>query len=226
MAQVDSSRISVCVFAKPPRAGQSKTRLAATLGDGGAARLAEAFLRDTWAKVKAIGWARPVLATTDEHDEIWASIGCERVWPQGAGDLGQRMERALCRALSMHEAAIVIGTDCPLLSESELDLAAMALRAHDVVIGPSEDGGFYLLGVRHCPAGLLDGVAWGTDHAYGQTIDRVQAAGLTIGVLPMLFDVDRLEDVSRLRGLVEVLRRTAPETAKALEEVALRGDQT
>lgn len=226
MARVDQFGIPVCVFAKPPRAGQSKTRLAATLGDGGAARLAEAFLRDTWTKVTAVGWARPVLATTDEHDPIWASLGCADVWPQGAGDLGRRMERVLFRAVSLHGAAIAVGTDCPLLSESDLDLAAMALRAHDVVIGPSADGGFYLLGVRQCTDGLLDGVAWGTDQACAQTMDRVQAAGLTIGVLQMLFDVDRPEDVSRLRGLVEMLRQTAPETVKALEEVALLGEET
>lgn len=227
MASIDTARVTVCVFAKPPRPGQAKTRLAAALGDASAARLAEAFLRDTWSTVRALDWARPVLATTDEHDELWMSLGCEHVWPQGDGDLGQRMERVLRRALTMDPAAIVVGTDCPSLSTSCLGLAKAALAEHDVVIGPSEDGGYYLLGVRQCPAGLLAGVAWSTDQACAQTMDRIRGAGLTIGVLPTAFDVDRPEDVDRLRALGSQLGRLAPETARALEglSIASRDDR-
>jgi uncharacterized protein len=221
MASIDTARVTVCVFAKPPRPGQAKTRLAAALGEAAAARLAEAFLRDTWSTARALDWARPVLATTDEHDQLWASLGCEHVWPQGDGDLGQRMERVLRRALTMDPAAIVVGTDCPSLSASCLDLARAALSVHDAVIGPSEDGGYYLLGVRHCPAGLLAGVAWSTDHACSQTVDRLRGGGLSVGVLPTAFDVDRPEDVERLRGLGSQLGRMAPETARALEGLSI-----
>jgi hypothetical protein len=226
MASIDSARVTVCVFAKPPRPGQAKTRLAAALGDAAAARLAEAFLRDSWSTVRALDWARPVLATTDERDELWASLGCEHVWLQGVGDLGQRMERVVRRALTTDAAAIVVGTDCPALSASRLDLARAALRVHDAVIGPSEDGGYYLLGLRRCPAGLLADVAWGTAEACAQTLDRISAAGLTIGVLPTAFDVDRPEDVDRLRTVGSELGRTAPETARALEGLSVETRDT
>lgn len=227
MAPVDTARVTVCVFAKPPRPGHAKTRLAAVLGDVGAARLAEAFLRDTWSTVRALDWATPVLATTDERDELWTSLGCETVWPQGDGDLGQRMERVLRRALTIDPAAIVVGTDCPSLTVAGFGLAKAGLAVHDAVIGPSDDGGFYLLGLRRCPAGLLDGVAWSTSVTCAQTMDRMREAGLTVDVLPTAFDVDRPEDVERLRALGRDLGRTAPETARALDELfaATRDDR-
>jgi hypothetical protein len=166
--------------------------------------------------VASIDWARPVLATTDERDEAWRVLPGADVWPQGAGDLGQRMERVLRRALETHDAAIVVGTDCPLLPAAHFDLARAALERHDCAIGPSEDGGFYLLGMRHCPEGLLDGVAWGTPSAREQTIERLRRAGLTVARLPEAFDVDRPEDLDRLRRSIDEVRHLAPETAKVL----------
>lgn len=221
MASIGVARVAVCVFAKPPRPGQAKTRLAASIGDVAAARLAEALLRDTWSTVRALDWARPILATTDEHDEFWTSLGCEDVWSQGDGDLGERMERVLRRALAADQAAIGIGADCPTLTGSRLGLAKTALRAHDAVIGPSEDGGFYLLGLRRCPEGLLDAVAWSTNQACAQTMERMRGAGLTVCILQTAFDVDRPEDIHRLRALGPTLGRMAPETSRALEEMSL-----
>jgi rSAM/selenodomain-associated transferase 2/rSAM/selenodomain-associated transferase 1 len=221
MAQIGPGRIAICVFAKPPRAGEAKTRLSAVLGDAGAARLAEALFRDAWSKVTAIDWARAVLATTDEHAEAWSAVPAADVWPQGDGDLGQRMERVLRRALETTDAAIAIGTDCPTLPASRLHLARVLLETHEAVIGPSEDGGFYLLGVRRCPEGLLDGVAWGTAAAHDQTLERIRRAGMTAASLPSAFDVDRPEDVDRLRRALPELRDFAPETAKVLAAVSV-----
>lgn len=221
MASIGAARVAVCVFAKPPRPGQAKTRLAAAIGDAAAARLAEALLRDAWSTVRALDWARPILATTDEHDEFWRSLGCEDVWSQGEGDLGERMERVLRRALAVDHAAIGVGADCPTLTDSRLGRAKAALSRHDAVIGPSEDGGFYLLGLRRCPEGLLDDVAWSTDQACVQTMERMHGAGLTVSVLPTAFDVDRPEDIHRLRALGPQLGRMAPETSRALEELSL-----
>jgi hypothetical protein len=222
MAPVGAGRLAICVFAKPPRAGQAKTRLARDLGVEEAARLAHAFFLDAWSKVAALDWARPVLATTDVHDEAWAGVTRADLWSQGSGDLGQRMERVLRRALDTHEAAIAVGTDTPLLPGSWFDLARMALRAHDAVVGPTEDGGFYLLGLRRCPPGMLDGIRWSTGAARAQTVAGLKRAGLTVTELPELFDIDHPADVTRLRGKGAVLRRRAPRTAQVLDELADR----
>lgn len=209
-------RVCICVFAKPPRPGEVKTRLMAELGKAGAAALAEAFFLDTWAAVSRIGWAQPVLATTDVTAPEWKLPRGTAIWPQGHGNLGHRLERILRRALETHPIAIAVGTDAPGLPVALLDAARDALRTSDAVLGPSDDGGFYLLGVRRYPADLLDGIPWSTSETFVHTLGRLRARGLTTTVLPHWFDVDRPRDLDRLRSLVLSGRVSAPETARIL----------
>ncbi|MCC7241522.1 MAG: TIGR04282 family arsenosugar biosynthesis glycosyltransferase [Acidobacteria bacterium] len=221
-----TSRIALCVFAKPPRAGHAKTRLATAIGDGLAAELARAFVLDTWALVSGMPWADPILATTDAADPVWAALPGTRVWPQGDGDLGDRMERVLRQALASYPAAIIVGTDIPGLPVEHLDAARVGLSAADAVIGPCEDGGFYLVGSRRCPPGLFDQIPWGTDLAYARTEERLRNVGLSLIRTPSWFDVDRPEDLNRLRALGDSLRKRAPATARVLERVTagVRGE--
>lgn len=219
MAQVTAGRVRVCVFAKPPRAGLVKTRLAADLGPEGAARLARAFFDDTWAAVGALDWADAVLATTDVQAPEWTDPPGMALWPQGDGHLGDRMERVLSRALDTHVAAIAIGTDSPGLPPDTLNDARRALAHHDAVIGPSEDGGFYLIGLRRCPEGLFLGVPWSADDTCARTLQRLGALNLSVAVLPSWFDVDRPGDLQRLRSMRDVLEHEAPATARVLAEL-------
>src|SRR4051794_7934189 len=115
------SRGCVCVFAKPPRAGAVKTRLAALLGDDRAAALARAFLLDTWNTATRLPDVDVVLASTEAEAPEWSSLGIAGVWPQGDGTLGDRLERVLRSALASHPFAIAIGTDIPGLPSSRLD---------------------------------------------------------------------------------------------------------
>ncbi len=209
-------RASICVFAKPPRPGEAKTRLIGELDEGGAAALAEAFFLDTWAAVSRIDWAQPVLATTDVTAPEWKLPPGMMIWPQGQGDLGHRLERVLRRALETHPIAIAVGTDAPGLPVALLGAARDGLGTSDAVLGPSDDGGFYLLGVRRYPAGLLDGIPWSTSETFVRTQGRLRASGLKTTVLPPWFDVDRPGDLDRLRSLVLSGRISAPETARVL----------
>lgn len=94
--------------------------------------------------------------TTEPEAPEWRSAGIRSPRPQGEGDLGSRLENALRRALAGGKpAAIVIGTDSPDLPAELLDAARAALKDADAVLGPSADGGFYLIGLRSCPEGLL-----------------------------------------------------------------------
>jgi glycosyltransferase A (GT-A) superfamily protein (DUF2064 family) len=131
----------ICIFAKPPVAGGVKTRLASALGPEIAAELARAFLDDTMAAVRALGWARVAVASTAPHEGVETLL-------QGEGDLGARIERVLRAALADAPFAIAIGADAPALPRRLLEAARDVLQRADEVLGPADDGGFYLLGLR------------------------------------------------------------------------------
>ena len=222
MAAMTDGRVAVIVFAKPPRAGQAKTRLAASLGDATAAELARAFLIDTWSMVRSLEWADPILATTDVDDSCWSELPGVTVWAQGDGDLGDRMERTLRRALETYDAAMVIGSDVPGVPVAALNQARAALKVADAAIGPSEDGGYYLIGFRRtCPVGAFSGVAWSTSRTRADTKARLRALGLAVMKVTPWFDVDVVDDLHRLKHLGDRLRRTAPETARVLDTLVL-----
>jgi len=202
--------VVICIFAKPPVAGQVKTRLAAALGSERAAELARAFLDDTISAVQALPWAQPALATTEIVESGLPLL------LQGEGDLGERIERVLRAALQVAPPAIAIGADAPALPRRFLEAARAALDRADAVVGPAEDGGFYLLGLRLCPEGLLAGLPWSASDTFTRTVERLRARGLRVEVLERWFDVDRAEDLERLRALLRSGEIDAPRTARLL----------
>lgn len=206
----------ICVFAKPPRPGQVKTRLAERIGDSQAAELAQAFLRDTWALASSLPWASAVVATTDETGDHLGLQGRPRIWLQGDGDLGQRIERIMRRALAEADFAIAVGADTPGLPERLLVEASRELTKTEAVLGPSEDGGFYLLGLRRCPSGLLEHLPWSEAVTFAATHTRLEERGLAVQVLEPWFDVDRPDDLERLRNAIASGTLHAPATARLL----------
>ena len=206
----------ICVFAKPPAPGRVKTRLVPLLGSSGAAELAMAFLQDTWTALTVLPWAKTVLASTEERP-LDGLDGPVQVWLQGEGDLGVRLENVVRRALRNHPYAIAIGADSPGLPAKFLEQAREALTRVDAVIGPCEDGGFYLLGLRNCPEGLLSGIPWSAAETCKETIAKVQAAGLSLQILDPWFDVDTAEDLEKLNSLISSNQVHAPRTNRFLE---------
>ena len=209
-----TSRAVLCVFAKPPRPGEVKTRLARSIGADTAARLSQAFFLDTWHSAARCAWADAILATTDPTAPQWAGIAS--VWDQGEGNLGDRLERVLSRALQSAPIALAIGADTPGLPPRLLELARDALTTSNAVLGPCEDGGFYLIGLRSCPPGLFAGLPWSTDRISEETMQRLRGLGFTVKTLPPWFDLDRVEDLTRIRGLLARKEIDAPETERAL----------
>lgn len=124
-----------------------------------------------------------------------------RVAPQVQNpNLGVRMEAALKQQLSQPSCrkALIIGTDIPDMSVEVLHQAVQALDDHDAVIGPAQDGGYYLLGLRKLPDGLFDGIEWSTETVCQQQLQRAQALGLQVaplGTLPTLRDIDTVDDL-------------------------------
>lgn len=210
---------TICVFAKPPRAGEVKTRLSSALPADGPARLARAFFEDTWALVSGIPWAQAVLATTEPEAAEWHSLNLAEIWPQGDGDLGVRLERVLRRALETSPLAIAVGTDSPGLPIERFEAARAALASNDAVLGPCDDGGFYLIGLRRCPDGLLHELPWSAAETLECTASRLRQHGLRTALLDTWFDVDEPADLERLRRSLRAGEIDAPATARLLAEL-------
>ncbi|HZH03052.1 MAG TPA: TIGR04282 family arsenosugar biosynthesis glycosyltransferase [Myxococcaceae bacterium] len=209
------SRIAVCIFAKPPRTGEAKTRLIPALGAEGAAVLARAFLEDTWEQVRGLTWAVPVL-TSPSPWSTEALAGAPEAWPQGSGDLGARMESVIHRALAGHPGVIALGADCPGLPCGHVESLRSKMQAAEAVFGPSEDGGFYALGLSRLPRGAFAELPWSQPETLARTRERLESLGLTVSQGEPYFDVDRPADLDRLCAALRAGLVVAPRTRTAL----------
>jgi glycosyltransferase A (GT-A) superfamily protein (DUF2064 family) len=175
------------VFSRAPVPGRVKTRLVPRLGEWRAARLHARLTAHALRTASAAGCGPVELYDTAR---------------QRGADLGERMYRALSGALRRHRAAILIGSDCPALRAADLQRAARLLAGGcDVVLAPAEDGGYVLIGARRVSPRLFRGIDWGSSSVYEETAQRLATAGYRWGALRTLWDVDRPEDLERLRSL-------------------------
>jgi uncharacterized protein len=212
--------IPVCIFAKPFIAGYVKTRLARALGPKPAADLAAAMFHDVWRTVSSCPGVRPLLATLhpglecDEHARIECPVQIppRDILLQGDGNLGARLENIFRQALATAPAAIAIGADTPLLTAAHIERTVQALSAHNAVIGPCPDGGFYLLALRSCPPGLFSGLAWSTSETADATKRRLETRGFSVHELDPLFDVDTPDDLLLLTASLSCQPSLAPAT--------------
>lgn len=213
--------IAICIFAKPPVAGKVKTRLLPELGAEAAADLASSMLRDVWRAASCCPGVRPVLAAA-EPGEFPLHIPEQDIWLQREGDLGQRLEHILRRALETAPAAIALGADSPLVAPGQLEEAIAALETHDAAIGPCADGGFYLLALKHCPPGLLSGLPWSCAETFNAAKERLEQNGFMVETITPLFDVDTAEDLALLGAVLDESPGLAPATRAWHREYRLR----
>jgi rSAM/selenodomain-associated transferase 1 len=201
MASATPEPIALAILAKAPVAGSVKTRLIPALGAEGAAALHARLIERTVETANAAAIGTVTLWVTAPHTCFTALASRFHISlaTQPEGDLGARM---LAAGRAAAGPAIIIGTDCPALRPSHLREAAGALRdGTDVVVIPAEDGGYVLIGSRQAQPRLFDHMTWSTDQVMAQTRQRLTRAGLTWRELPPLWDVDRPEDLARLRAL-------------------------
>ena len=192
-----NNRVAIAILAKAPIPGLTKTRLIPSIGAHAAAVLQERMTERTVATAVAanIGpvtlWCAPDPTHASFRElTVRHKITLKR---QSDGDLGKRMLAA------MIGPTLVIGADCPALTENSLRAAADALRdGADVVLIPAEDGGYVLIGARAVYPELFNGMTWGINTVFAETQARVKARGLTSIELPMLWDVDTETDLARL----------------------------
>ena len=184
-----------------------KTRLIPALGESGAAELQRQLIERTLHTAVAAGLGMPELWCAPGPEGPFFAACAERhgiaLQTQGEGDLGTRMARALESALAAGSQGLLIGCDCPALTPAYLREAAAALACgNDAVLGPAEDGGYVLIGLaRSPPAQLFEDIAWGTATVMQETRARLARGNWRWRELALLWDVDRLEDLRRLRQL-------------------------
>jgi rSAM/selenodomain-associated transferase 1 len=202
--------LPVAIMAKVPAPGRVKTRLCPPLTPDQAARLARCFLQDRLEQLRGVAAASAVVAFTpaDLEAELRGFLPGEvRLVPQAGADLGARLDRILTDLLAQSRAgAIAIDADSPTLPTEYLRQACarLAEATADVVLGPCEDGGYYLIGLRQPAPVLFREMPWSTAGVLDETVTRTRRLGLRLALLPPWFDVDRGEDLGRLRESVEV----------------------
>lgn len=198
---------TVVVFARAPREGEVKTRLAAGVGRDNALRLYRRMGRDVMDALRTGPWSLTVAYTPGDGEEevrSWLS-GADRYVAQGSGDLGARMARALDEALRGTGKAVVVGTDAPDLDRARVMEAVRSLDDHDVVLVPALDGGYVLLGLRAMQPELFRDIPWGTQQVLAITLERARRAGLRVRLLPAVRDVDTAADLpDRYRSSTEL----------------------
>jgi rSAM/selenodomain-associated transferase 1 len=202
---------ALIVVAKRPAAGHTKTRLSPPLSPAQAAALYECLLRDTLALMRRVPDVQPVIAyLPHEAESYFAQLApeFERIVQTG-DDLGARLDHALQHCLALgYERVAIMNSDGPTLPVDCLVEAFDTLSDHiDVVLGPSDDGGYYLIGLKQPAPRLLREVQMSTPHVTADTLALAEAEGLRVKLLPVWYDVD---DVASLRRLSEELA-AAPE---------------
>ncbi len=195
-------RITVLIFAKYPFPGAVNTRMVPSLTIDQAAELHAACLQVVWERWGRLGGLDLKLLVTpdDRVDDTCRLLDAQLsdVWPQGDGELGSRLLRATDRAFTVGASgAILIGADSPTLPRSTLELAVSSLADHDAVLGPCEDGGYYLLGLRRRRPILFQGIDWGGPGVAAQTRQRAATVAMDLFELPIWYDLDRYEDLGR-----------------------------
>ena len=210
------------LFSRAPVAGQTKTRLAREIGPEAARDFHLACLADA---IETLDLFRECRRESGRGSSAPGEVACHlfitppgservfgannivwpahfRVWPQKDGDLGARMADALAAVLEGEEdgRALLMGSDLPLLTPSHLEEALTALDTADVVFGPSEDGGYFLVGMKQPHPRLFESGRWGGGAVLAETLNLAEREGLRAAMISSLPDVDTLADLERVRA--------------------------
>ena len=188
---------ALIIFIKNPALGKVKTRLARTVGDEKALDIYLELTKITRENAEILrGPSRHVFYSDfNNQDDEWSNNTFQK-HVQSGDDLGERMFNAFSDVLKTHENAVIIGSDCPTLTAEILDMAFEKLATNDFVVGPSTDGGYYLLGFgqNNTTNFVFKNMDWSTENVLPTTLKRISAQGKTAFLLPELTDVDEEKD--------------------------------
>jgi rSAM/selenodomain-associated transferase 1 len=213
------------LFAKLPRPGAVKTRLAAETSPEFAAEMARAFLLDTIERVENVNARRVLAYSPSDAEPAFAEMAAGRfeLVPQSEGDLGTRMACFFADRLAEGaDAVVLLGTDSPTLPLAFVGQAFDELAQANVILGPATDGGYYLIGCSGKVPPLFEGIHWGTSTVLRQSIARLADPDWRLALLPPWYDVDSLEDLRMLEGHLAAFRRAGIDPRVPNTETVLR----
>jgi uncharacterized protein len=229
-----AGRCAIAIMAKAPRHGEVKTRLVPPLSSAEAAALGAAFLRDAAGNILAAAEAAPVdgwvAHSPPDAGDLFAVLLPPAIsqLPSRRAGLGNSLVDAVGDLLALGYGAVcLVNADSPTLPTQYLiDAARILAKPGDrAVLGPAEDGGYYLIGLKRPHRHLFEEIAWSTDQVFRQTVARADEIGLVVTALPAWYDVD---DVAALRRLAAELADpagagdAAPHTREVLRRLAAR----
>lgn len=219
-------RNGIVVMAREPSPGSTKTRLAAALGDRAAASVYEAFLLDTIATCRGVDARLLVSYAPDSPDaaRYIRDIAPEAMFAaQPDAPFGARLASAMQAAFDRGCGRVaIIGSDIPHMEAAWLDDTFASLDDHDMALGPTQDGGYYLLGLRTPEPRLFDDIDWSSGRELGQTRSRAGQLGLRVKDVHDTFDIDTLADLLALQALIQASGvGTCPRTAAELARLDL-----
>lgn len=191
------SKQALVVFVKNTAPGQVKTRLARAVGDERAVDIYHKLVEHTYNVINEVQ-SKVIIAFSDYIPDQLPDLSKDISYiVQPQGDLGNRMRETLDHVLASHQYAILIGSDCPQLKKRHIDQAFEALKKNDAVIGPAEDGGYYLIGFAGVSCDVFSDMLWSTSDVLDQTLARLRSQGFKFELLDELRDVDTIEDWHR-----------------------------
>jgi uncharacterized protein len=229
MSLSQDSANALVILTKVPQPGQSKTRLVPPLSYAEAADLAGALLLDQLQNLTTFGGARLFIAFTPENAAVFfegfiaQGFTC---FAQQGQSLGQRMSHAFQHLFaSGFENVILIGSDLPTLPLGFFCQAYACLEksAVDVVLGPSADGGYYLIGMNRMITAVFDDIAWSSTDVLSQTISKLDDLGLKHELLSEWYDIDTVKDLERLQSQAKCREAVMKNTFALLNELTQRG---
>ncbi|MGR3318985.1 MAG: TIGR04282 family arsenosugar biosynthesis glycosyltransferase [Candidatus Anammoxibacter sp.] len=208
------------IFIKYPEPGKVKTRLSKSIGNKNAVMLYKLFVKALLNRIA------PITSLSNDQDEYNYNVAIffspeekreeikdwlgdkYKLYPQSGNNLGERISNAF-NTISEKGAnkSIIIGSDTPALKKSLILEAYELLSTNDVVIGPTKDGGYYLLGLSHTPnpfkrfreSSIFTGIDWSTEHVFNQTVVKLKQSGLSYKSLSEYYDIDQIEDLHLLK---------------------------
>jgi len=215
------------IFAKQPLAGKAKTRLAQATSPDLAQRVAQALLEDSLDHFSGIQASRAIVYAPATGTTFFSQLAQGRydLIPQCDGDLGHRLHHFFANARRHgYSRIIAVGADSPTLPIDYVEHAFTALEAHDVVIGPAQDGGYYLIGGSLQELAIFDDIPWSSTRVLEVTIECVQKASARLALLPPWYDVDTAADWAMLCDDVRARRLAGLDPGVPRAEQLMQGD--
>ncbi|MEO8852829.1 MAG: TIGR04282 family arsenosugar biosynthesis glycosyltransferase [Ginsengibacter sp.] len=194
------TREALIIFAKNPVAGKVKTRLAATIGNVAALKIYNELIAHTISITTDLPIDKYVFYLNEiTRNDMWDdNIFFKKL--QNGNNLGERMKNAFGTVFKKgYKSVVIIGTDCPALNGVIIMKAFTKLDLYDVIIGPAEDGGYYLLGIKYLYSALFENIQWSTPDVLNETKIKCVELKLDYYMLPLLNDIDEEKDLVYLK---------------------------